>query len=253
MARTNKKGRNAGPVGRFARLPHEILMSPAYCSLNPNARALLVELMAMENGQNNGSLWLSIRDAGARIGLSNKESVSRAFDDLDRAGMIRMTKDAHFSVKASETSRARCWRLTFLHAPGAGRTDDWRQYQPADKAAARRMEMGLAAHNAYRKALAQEKIPVLDSWTIKASMTVPEGPAVHDLRTANPDNDGKEPNSVVHDLRTHTAVTIPPMCWRENHRLVVVPDVVGHQGDGLAAPPWQDLLTGTPSALRAAA
>src|SRR3546814_10003039 len=100
------------------------MLSAAYRSLTPNARALLVEMMAMENGQNNGSLWLSIRDAAARIGLVNKESVGKAFDELTAAGLIALTKEAHFSVKAAETSRARCWRLTFLHWVGVGRSEE---------------------------------------------------------------------------------------------------------------------------------
>lgn len=228
--RPNKSGRNENPTGRFARLPHEVMLSPAYRSLSPNARALLVEMMAMENGQNNGSLWLSIRDAAARIGLVNKESVGRAFEDLLQAGLIALTKEAHFSVKASETSRARCWRLTFLHWVGVGgRTDEWRQFAPANKAAARRAQMGLAADAAYRKALAQEKMPVLDLRTTKEARAKIEALAVHDLRTAIGKIDGKKPKSVGHDLRTHTAVTMgsgaDALCWREGKALRVLPDV----------------------------
>ena len=228
--RPNKSGRNENPTGRFARLPHEVLLSPAYRSLSPNARALLVEMMAMDNGQNNGSLWLSIRDAGARIGLVNKESVGRAFDDLANAGLIAMTKEAHFSVKAAETSRARCWRLTFVHWVGVGgRTDEWKQFVPADKAASRRAQMGLAADAAYRKALAQEKMPVLNSRTTRDAKANIEAGAVHDLRTANANNDGNEPKSVGHDLRTHIAVTMGcranAVYWRDGKTLRILPDV----------------------------
>lgn len=228
--RPNKSGRNENPTGRFARLPHEVMLSPAYRSLSPNARALLVELMAMENGQNNGSLWLSIRDAAARIGLVNKESVGKAFDELERAGLIAMTKEAHFTVKASETSRARCWRLTFIHWVAVGaRTDEWKQFAPADKAASRRAQMGLAADAAYRKALAQEKMPVLNLRTTREARTNIEASAVHELRTANANNDEKVPKSVVHELRTYTAVTMGTganaLCWREGKGLHVLPDV----------------------------
>ena len=227
----NKSGRNDNPVGRFSRLPHEILTSPAYCSLTPNARALLDQLIAMENGQNNGSLWLSVRDAAARIGLCNRDSANKAFAELEGAGLIAMTKEAHFAVKASDTSRARCWRLTFLHWTGVGaRTDEWRQFQPADKAAARRMDMGLAAHSAYRKAMAQEKMPVLNSRTMKASLAKLQVEPVHKSRTAKPDNDAKPPKLVVHDLRTHTAVTMgdgsETICWRVGKRLHVLPGVL---------------------------
>jgi len=247
-SKITKTGRNENPTGRFARLPHEVMLSPAYRSLNPNARSLLVEIMAMENGQNNGSLWLSVRDAAARIGLVNKESVGRAFDDLVTAGLLRMTKEAHFSVKASETSRARCWRLTFLHWVGVGgRTDEWRQFAPADKAAARRAQMGLAADAAYRKALAKEKLPVLKSCTTRLAGAKIEAAAVHELRTANADIDANEPKSVGHDLRTYTAVTMPlgreALCWRDGKALRVLPDL----------PPVAPSQWGNMSAIRALA
>lgn len=226
----NKSGRNENPVGRFTALRHELLQSPAYCSLTQNARALLVELASMENGQNNGSLWLSIRDAAARIGLVNKDSAGKAFEELIAAGFLRMTKEAHFTVKAADTSRARCWRLTFLHAVGAGKTDEWRQFQPTEKAAIRRMNMGLSAHKAYRKAMAQEKMPVLNSRTIKESAVRMMGAAVHKLRTANAGNDEKVPNLVVHDLGPHTAVTMGDgahtLCWREGRILRTLPDIL---------------------------
>lgn len=245
--RPNKSGRNDSPTGRFARLPHEIILSPAYRSLSPNARALLVEMMAMENGQNNGSLWLSIRDAADRIGLVNKESVGKAFKELAGAGLIRMTKEAHFSVKASDTSRARCWRLTFVHWVGVGgRTDEWRQFTPADKPAARRAQMGLAADATYRKALAQEKLPVLNSRTTKEASIHLEAVAVHNLRTANAPIDGKMPKSVVHELMTHTAVTMGCranlLCWRDGGTLKALPGIAGHRDDRLAPPHWTQLL-----------
>lgn len=206
----SKSGRNENPVGRFARLPHEILQSSAYCSLSSAARVLLIELISMENSHNNGSLWLSIRSAAARMGMSNKTSAANAFDELCRVGLLRLTKDAHFSVKAGDTSRARCWRLTFLHCPGFGRTDEWRAFVPdaADKAARRRMESGLSAHSAYRKGLAKQKFPVLDTGTIKEATDGAEAGAVLNLSTGSSQNDENLPNSVVHDFGPHTAVTI---------------------------------------------
>lgn len=89
-----------------------------------------------------------------------------SFDDPIAAGSLCMTKDAHFAVKASNTSRARCWRVTFSHAPGTGVADEWHKFEPTDKGQVRRMEWGLAVRNAYHKAKAQEKMPVLDYGTI---------------------------------------------------------------------------------------
>ncbi len=59
----NATGRSM--TSRFARLDHRLLESAAYRALSPNARALLVELTRMDNGSNNGALWLSVRDAAA--------------------------------------------------------------------------------------------------------------------------------------------------------------------------------------------
>jgi hypothetical protein len=70
MAKTRAKNKpNAtgrSMTTRFARLDHRLLESSAYRALSPNARALLVELTMLENGNNNGSLWLSVRDGAAR-------------------------------------------------------------------------------------------------------------------------------------------------------------------------------------------
>ena len=48
----NQTGRN--PTTRFARLDHRLLNSPAYRALTPTARALLVELTMLDNGENCG-------------------------------------------------------------------------------------------------------------------------------------------------------------------------------------------------------
>lgn len=224
--RPNQKGRNNGPVDRFARLPHSLLLSPAYRSLTPNARVLLTELTAMDVGDNNGSLWMSVRDAAARMGLASKDAASKAFEELNRAGFIRLTKDAHFSVKAADTSRARCWRLTWLHAPGTGKTDEWQSFMPTDAPSRTRMERGLEADRAYRKAKAQEKMPVLNSGTIKAAAQRIAPQAVHKSGTAKPRNRDNPPKSVVPELWTHTAVTSPPaLCWWAGDRLVVLPGI----------------------------
>lgn len=226
----NRKGRNDSPRDAFTRLPHVVQSSGAYAALNPNGRVLLLEILSMHNGENNGSLWLSVRDAAHRMGLASVDSARAAFDDLISAGFLRMTKDAHFAVKASDTSRARCWRVTFLHAPGTGVTDEWRRFEPTDKGQARRMERGLAVRNAYYKAKAQEKLPVLDSGTIKAAARRIEGVAVPESGTAKPDNDAKQPKSVVPDSCTYIAMTMgigsAALCWRDGKRLRVLPDIL---------------------------
>lgn len=166
--RVNATGRNDGHTGRFSRLPREVQVSNAYLSLAPNARSLLMELISMHNAENNGSLYLSVRDAGARMGVADLTAASRAFDDLQRMGFIEMTLDSAFRGGSSGTSRARCWRLTFENGPGRKlATHDYCNKEPAPGTPERkRMERGLRALKTYRRGRDRDRFPVLDSDTL---------------------------------------------------------------------------------------
>lgn len=160
----NSTGRN--PTSRFARLDHRMLSSNAYRALSPNARALLIELVMLYNGENNGGLYLSVRDATHRIGLVDSQATCRAFDLLQDLGFIEMTQPAHFSIKASDRSRARCWRLTWEAGPGRKAPSwDFLDREPDDKPARKRMERGLRVLKNYRKARDRGQLPVLESNT----------------------------------------------------------------------------------------
>lgn len=162
-SKINATGRNENPTDRFARLPHRILTSEAYRSLDPVARSLLTELTMIESGKNNGSLWLSVKDATDRLGLADARPAIRAFEDLQDRGFARKTKDAHFCVKAAETSRARCWRLTWLAFDNKPPSNDWQSYQAPKQTKARKAaDRGLRAMARFRKALSSHKIPVVD-------------------------------------------------------------------------------------------
>lgn len=164
--KVNHTGRNQ--TTRFARLDHALLKSCAYRALTPTARALLVELTMLENGSNNGSLYLSIRDATDRIGIVDLTAARNAFDELQDLGFIAMTEESHFHVKAAEKSRARCWRLTWLAGPGRkGPTMEYatRQPQPSTKAH-KRMERGMRVLKVYQKARDSGRLPVSDSDTL---------------------------------------------------------------------------------------
>jgi hypothetical protein len=211
--RPNVTGRsNKAP--RFIGIPHRVWMSEAVCSLNPNARTLLIELAMMENGKNNGSIWLSVRDATDRIGFADFRPALQAFEDLIGAGLIAMTKDAHFSIKAAETSRARCWRLTWLAWPEGPKTKrapshEWETYlapgqTPARKRASRRQE----ALARYRKALVEQKMPVVESTTMEVEMPINEVHPVGESTTAFVIKDANQPFADVGESTAHTAVTM---------------------------------------------
>ena len=170
-ARPNAKGRNSGSR-RFVQLDHTLLESAAYSSLTNNARSLLVELVMLFNNRNNGSLYLSVRDAAARIGVSDLGAVGRAFDDLCEAGFIECAKGSSFTSKAGEQSRARCWRLTMHPWPESSQstrripTNDWRDYAPPSGRAAKRADKRLRSLASYKKRDAAGNFPVRDSRTV---------------------------------------------------------------------------------------
>lgn len=208
--RVNATGRSN--TSRFVRLDYRLLNSNAYRSLTPNARSLLVDLVMLYNGENNGSLYLSVRHAAHRMGVADLTAASRAFDDLVELGFIEVTQQSHFHVKASETSRARCWRITWEAGPGR-KAPSWRflEREPNPQTQARRrMERGLRVLKAYRRARDCGRLPVLDTDTV--SPFSPEWPAaaVLESNTSTPPFVAFEPIARVRESATHIATPWGP-------------------------------------------
>lgn len=203
----DQKGRSNN-TDRFVRLGHNLLFSNAYRALNPNARSLLVELATLDNGANNGSLYLSVRHAAHRMGIADLTAASRAFDDLVDLGFIEVAQESHFRVKAADVSRARCWRLTWLPGPGR-KAPSWELLtrEPAPQTKARkRMDNGLRALKAYRKAKDQGKMPVLETDTIVAFRPEQAPGAVAKSDTPNACNGGFPSKACVRDFASHIAI-----------------------------------------------
>ena len=108
MAKTDAKGRSKGDF-KHVRLQEWLLRSDAYRSLSCTARCLLVELYRKYNGTNNGDLFLSCRDAAELLGLSSKDTASRAFRELQVRGFILAKGRGAFSMKLK---LATTWILT---------------------------------------------------------------------------------------------------------------------------------------------
>ncbi|MGN3974754.1 hypothetical protein [Tsuneonella sp. SYSU-LHT278] len=181
-------------------LPHSLIESAAYASLDLTARSLLTELIYLYRGDNNGAIFLSAADAAARLGQSDKRPALRAFADLQDRGFITLAKDAHFAIKASETSRARCWRLTWLVWPECPQkakrtsTNEWQAYQPAGKTrASRRADKRLRAQAKYRKDRASGRLPGVNFTPLEDEMpNLPAKPGVKS-RPAETANDANPP------------------------------------------------------------
>jgi hypothetical protein len=221
MNRTvQEKKDGKGPTDRFARLSHKILAAPAFRALSPNARALLVELAMMDNGKNNGvGLFLSVRDAADRMGVSDIKAARAAFAELEDMGFIEMTAQAHFAVKCGAGSRARFWRLTWQAMNGMkGPTHEYEERQPAPKTRAhKRMDKGLRALARWRKEQGEGKIAVVDSSTHtlnrvadSSTTTLRQPPlrqrSVVDSSTQKRESRGIPPNVVVGDSSSYTAI-----------------------------------------------
>lgn len=185
-----------------------MLHGNAFRSLSPNARSLLIELVMLYNGENNGSLYLSVRDAAHRMGIADLTAASRAFDDLAVLGFIQLTKEAFFSVKAANASRARCWRLTWEPGPeGRAPTWDFMQQEPKPRTKAhKRMERGQRAIKTFRKARDSGKLPVLDSTTLETFRPSLAAGAVSEIDTLISKNGNFRPMPFVRDSATHSAI-----------------------------------------------
>lgn len=207
----NAKGRDTIAKDRFVRLGSNLLKSTAYRSLCPNARSLLVEIVWLYKGNNNGSIWLSVRDAAARMGIADTTAASAAFDELVAAGFIALTKRFYFSVKTSDISRARCWRITwefddFNKKPA---TNEWQSFQPDPSSrSGKRSERGLRSMKKYLRAQSQGKLPVVDFATIDEVYRPPDQLAVVESNTINHENGVKPSSAGVADSATHIAITI---------------------------------------------
>lgn len=76
--------------GRFAGLPHSVLMTKTYTGLSPLSKSLLLELAAQYDGRNNGYLSLTRNDLRAR-GFNSPGSNQKAIEALVDAGLITKT------------------------------------------------------------------------------------------------------------------------------------------------------------------
>jgi len=111
LRKADARGRSKGESAHV-RLYLWELRSPAYQSLSVGARALLVELKALYNGANNGSLFLSVREAALRLGVG-KNKAADCLDELKETGFIRPNRTGHFNMKSAvRRGNATSWILT---------------------------------------------------------------------------------------------------------------------------------------------
>ena len=98
--RKQRKKHYGSPSAKFAILLLMTLDTPAWRALSTAAQALypwLVMEFKGKNYNNNGKIRLSVRQAALKMGTS-KDTVARAFGDLQAKGFIKVTKPGSLGI-----------------------------------------------------------------------------------------------------------------------------------------------------------
>jgi len=166
------KGRSANE--QFVKLPFWMLACPAYRSLKPGPRALLVEFHGRFNGNNNGRIIFSAREMAVEINVSDRQTIAKYVRELEAAGFIKAMQRGGFNLKSPTESRATEWALTLF---GIGD-------KPADKTF---MRWQPEKNNGTEKPTGRDgKSSRDDKKTVPACSDGQENPAVNGHNRTNP-------------------------------------------------------------------
>lgn len=123
-ARLTGRARSA-PVAPHVRLYAWELSCPAYRTLDPVARVLLVELRALYRPSSGAEVFLSVREAMSRTGVTQRP-VQNAFKALLDRGWIEEASAGSFDQKTG-SGRARSFLLSNI-GPAGDEVDAKRTY-----------------------------------------------------------------------------------------------------------------------------
>lgn len=91
-----------------------MLETPAWRKLSGNAAKVLIEICQLNNGRNNGGVFMSAREAANRAGLATN-TAAKCLQELVTAGFVDIVEKGAFSRK---TKTATTYRLTWLPVGG---------------------------------------------------------------------------------------------------------------------------------------
>lgn len=136
MAAKKKRSKRVSPDGRshrerkHARLYYWEMESEAYRSLSCYARALLIEFRMLYNGDNNGEIYMGVRQMMRALNVGQKAAV-KARDELVDRGFIRLTTEGSFKLKVRHATE---WAITNEPVGSAILpTKEYMSWQPAQK------------------------------------------------------------------------------------------------------------------------
>ena len=218
--RVNATGRNddrVGSEGRSLIIRRSFWHSPHVAALSGFGRALVVELQSMFNGTNNGTLFLSVRDCADRLGFGDLEAAMNAIAEVESLGLITVTVEGSFSMKAGEASRARGFRLNWIGDDGKCTAGD--KLPPLDfskltakqkkRVAARSgaLDRYLVKQQEKKKSSVRETRTLMDD-SVRESRTEAAN-SVRESRTLDSKNGQNLQTHVVRDSLTHILHHIP--------------------------------------------
>lgn len=123
---------------KHIRLYASITNSEAWKHLSGNSVKVLLALVARDNGERNGNIGFSVREA-AEAGNIAINTASRCLQELQDLGFIARTEKGAFSRKISHAS---LWRYTWQAAPGcrpAAPTRDFEKWKPDEKSRSQKL------------------------------------------------------------------------------------------------------------------
>ena len=128
MARRRMQRLRPRSIGtnKHVRLHRWMLDSVAWRHASLAERCLLVELYDLYNGDNNGRLFLSVRDAARRLKIG-KNTAQRGLIGLQAKGFIRPRQRGSFDWKSRQ---ATSWILTEFPCDGQPPTKDFMRWSP---------------------------------------------------------------------------------------------------------------------------
>src|SRR5262245_48044988 len=94
-----RRRRRRGPyASAFVRLEKWVLDTPAYKTLSGGALKVLIAIWHRHNGNNNGQIPFSVREAEAAVPCA-QNTARKFFAELQAKGWIRLRRASAFSVK----------------------------------------------------------------------------------------------------------------------------------------------------------
>ena len=128
MPKQRRQSNNIKPNGRskyddsqHLRIPHSVLGSPQFRSLNGNDVRVLMEICYRHNGYNNGHIGAGQKHLADTL-MIGKSTAQRSLNRLQEMKFIRLRKKGMFQGRiASE------WEVTFLKSEGYNPTNEWGQ------------------------------------------------------------------------------------------------------------------------------